>query len=84
MDEGRRGGWIQTFSGVRFWPMDPRGEEMVIGDIAHSLSFCCVGSMVTAGASIRLRSIRSTPPGWWGRFLARFREIFPALVPVGR
>jgi len=37
----RRGDWIQTYSGVAFWPLDPRVEEIRIEDIAHSLSLQC-------------------------------------------
>ena len=37
----RRGEWIQTFSGGRFWPLDPRPEDVYIGDIAHALSMKC-------------------------------------------
>jgi 5'-deoxynucleotidase YfbR-like HD superfamily hydrolase len=32
------GGWQQTFSGGRFFPLDPRVEEIFIEDIAHGLS----------------------------------------------
>ena len=34
----RIGGWIQTYSGQAFWPLDPRPEEIHIQDIAHALS----------------------------------------------
>jgi hypothetical protein len=34
----RKGGWTQTFSGVQFWPLDPRPDEIHIQDIAHALS----------------------------------------------
>lgn len=34
----RRGDWKQTFSGVAFWPLDPRPEEIRIVDIAHALA----------------------------------------------
>ncbi|MBZ0268685.1 phosphohydrolase [bacterium] len=34
----RRGGWIQTFTGKQFWPLDPRAEDVDIVDIAHALS----------------------------------------------
>jgi hypothetical protein len=34
----RKGGWIQTYSGRPFWPIDPRPEEIYIEDIAHALS----------------------------------------------
>lgn len=37
----RKGDWMQTFSGVQFWPLDPRPEEILIEDIAHSLSNQC-------------------------------------------
>jgi len=33
--------WIQTFSGRRFWPLDPKPEDVCIEDIAHSLSMLC-------------------------------------------
>lgn len=36
-----RGGWIQTLSGGRFYPADPRPEEMHIHDIAGALSKLC-------------------------------------------
>jgi hypothetical protein len=34
----RFGGWIQTYSGRPFWPLDPRPEDVFIRDIAHALS----------------------------------------------
>lgn len=37
----RRGEWIQTFTGRRFWPLDPRPEDISITDIAHALSMKC-------------------------------------------
>lgn len=37
----RKGDWIQTFSGVCFYPLDARTEEIRIGDIAHALSLQC-------------------------------------------
>ncbi len=37
----RRGDWFLTFSGVQFWPMDPRPDEVRIEDIAHALSRVC-------------------------------------------
>lgn len=39
--DDRRGQFIQTFSGRRFWPMDPRSEEVAIEDIAHALGMQC-------------------------------------------
>jgi hypothetical protein len=37
----RIGNWIQTYTGVQFFPLDPRIEEIVIEDIAHALSMTC-------------------------------------------
>ena len=37
----RIGDWIQTYSGRRFWPLDPRPEEICIEDIAHALAHQC-------------------------------------------
>jgi 5'-deoxynucleotidase YfbR-like HD superfamily hydrolase len=34
----REGNWITTFTGKRFYPLDPREEDIDIVDIAHSLS----------------------------------------------
>jgi len=38
---GRQGGWTMLSSGRRFWPFDPRPEDVDIGDIAHALSHVC-------------------------------------------
>jgi hypothetical protein len=40
-ESGRNGNWMQTYSGRQFWPLDPRADEVRIGDIAHSLSNAC-------------------------------------------
>lgn len=37
----RRGDFILTYTGVRFWPIDPRPEEVNIADIAHALANLC-------------------------------------------
>lgn len=37
----RTGDWIQTYTGNRFWPLDPRAEEIDIVDVAHALSNQC-------------------------------------------
>jgi 5'-nucleotidase len=37
----RKGDWMTTFSGVQFWPLDARPEEIRLEDIAHSLSQQC-------------------------------------------
>ena len=41
MNVARRGGWIQTYTGRQFWPLDPRIEDIDIHDIAHALSHQC-------------------------------------------
>jgi 5'-deoxynucleotidase YfbR-like HD superfamily hydrolase len=33
--------FIRTFTGKRFWPLDPKPEEVDIEDIAHALSLVC-------------------------------------------
>lgn len=35
------GDWIQTFSGGKFYPLDPRPDQVKIEDIAHALSNLC-------------------------------------------
>jgi len=35
------GDWIQTFTGIRFYPLSPRPEDINIEDIAHALSMKC-------------------------------------------
>lgn len=39
--EQRSGNWMQTYSGVQFWPLDPHHSEIKIVDIAHALSNMC-------------------------------------------
>jgi len=39
--QARNGDWLQTFTGIRFWPLDPRPEEIHINDIAHALAMQC-------------------------------------------
>lgn len=33
--------WMETQSGARFWPTDPRPEDVHVDDIAHALSHIC-------------------------------------------
>ncbi len=37
----RRGDWICTYTGIKFYPLDPRPEEVDIRDIAHALANIC-------------------------------------------
>ena len=41
MSDERKGGWIKTYSGGQFWPLDPRPEEINLADIAHALAHTC-------------------------------------------
>ena len=41
LNMNRIGNWIETYSGNRFYPMDPHDDEIDIYDIAHSLSLQC-------------------------------------------
>lgn len=35
------GGWIQTYTGIKFFPLRPKKEDISIEDIAHALSMQC-------------------------------------------
>jgi len=37
----RTGHWMQTFTGVQYYPYDPRPEDFNLEDIAHALSMLC-------------------------------------------
>lgn len=37
----RKGDWISTYTGKRFFPFDPRAEDIDISDICHALSNTC-------------------------------------------
>lgn len=37
----RKGDFVGTFTGLHFWPLDPRPEEICLEDIAHALSNIC-------------------------------------------
>ena len=41
MNDERRGDWMQTATGRKFWPLDPRPEDVHLEDIAHALSMIC-------------------------------------------
>lgn len=40
-DDKRKGDYMTTYTGVKFWPLDPRAEEVNLEDIAHALSRIC-------------------------------------------
>ncbi len=33
--------WIQTYTGCKFWPLNPRPKDIYIEDIAHGLALKC-------------------------------------------
>lgn len=37
----RQGDWMFTYSGMKFWPLDPRPEEIRLADVSHALSQVC-------------------------------------------
>jgi hypothetical protein len=37
----RKGNFMNTYSGTRYWPIDPRPEDIRIEDVAHHLSLLC-------------------------------------------
>jgi len=37
----REGNWIQTYTGIKFYPFDPKIEDICLEDICHSLSMTC-------------------------------------------
>ena len=55
----RIGDWMQLASGRQFWPLDPRPEEIDIGDIAHALSLLVrFGGHVSRFYSVAEHSVR--------------------------
>lgn len=40
-NQRRKGNYFRTYTGVEFYPLDPRPEDVRIEDIAHSLSLQC-------------------------------------------
>lgn len=40
-DRKRKGSWMQTHTGVSFYPLDPRAADINIEDVAHGLAMCC-------------------------------------------
>lgn len=53
MEQERIGSWMQTFTGRKFFPLDPRIEDIDVRDIAHALSLTCrYGGHVTEFYSV--------------------------------
>lgn len=38
---GRERGWMQTFSGRKFYPLDPQRDDVELADVAHGLAMTC-------------------------------------------
>jgi len=65
-DPDRKGDWMQTYTGVEFYPVDPRPEDIALADVAGALSKICR----YGGHSIRFYSVaehsvlmaRAAPP----------------------
>jgi uncharacterized protein len=54
----RTGNWFTTHSGKKFYPLDPRPEDICIEDIAHSLSHVCrYGGHCAAHYSVAQHSV---------------------------
>src|ERR1035437_4738778 len=65
-------GFIGTFSGLRFWPLDPNPEKILVEDIAHALAHQCrFGGHASRFYSVAEHSVhvsRLCPPddAFWG------------------
>lgn len=58
IDTDRKGSWIATYSGKRFYPLDPRQEDIDINDIIHALSnLCRFGGHCTQFYSVAQHSV---------------------------
>jgi hypothetical protein len=53
LNPSTRGGWIQTASGRRFYPLDARPDEINLLDVAHALANLCR----FAGHTLRFYSV---------------------------
>ena len=68
----RIGDWIQTYSGLAFWPLDPRPDEIRVEDIAHALAMQCrfTGHVrrfySVAEHSVRVSAVCEPADALWG------------------
>lgn len=68
----RKGDWCQTYTGVRFYPLDPRAEEVRIEDIAHHLALltrfggACRKFYSVAEHSVRVSFACAPQDALWG------------------
>ena len=72
----RGGGWLQTWSGRMFWPLDPRDDEVDICDIAHALAHQCrFGGHCRRFYSVAEHCVLLSHAVARGRFLQRFEDL---------
>jgi hypothetical protein len=41
LDDIDETGWMQTYSGRKFWPLAPRAQDVELADVAHGLAMTC-------------------------------------------
>jgi hypothetical protein len=60
-----RGDWLQTYTGKKFHPLDPRPEDICIEDIAHALALICrYNGHCKFPYSVAQHSLLMS---WWGK-----------------
>jgi hypothetical protein len=83
--DGRRGGWIQTYSGGRVWPMDLRTDDVRLQDVAHHLSMkaryagACTDFLSVAQHAVELS--RAVPGGPAVQYAALHHDDTEAFLP---
>lgn len=66
--EERRGHWMRTIGGHKFYPEDPRPEDFRIEEIAHALSMICrFGGHTPVFYSVAEHSVRVCDAIWEAR-----------------
>lgn len=71
-DGERVGDWVQTFTGVAFWPLDPRPDEVHIVDVAHQLAMVC---RFGGAQGVSARLVYTDPAEAWEALVAR--DVLP-------
>lgn len=70
----RNGNFMNTFLGGKYWPLDPRPEDVHIEDVAHHLSLLCRYT----GAVMKFYSVAEH--SYWMSFLVPREHQFAALM----
>jgi hypothetical protein len=73
----RIGDWVGTWSGVKFYPFDPRPEEVELEDLAHHLAGIC---RFTGGTS---RHYSVAEHSYWVSHYCDPRDAFAGLLHDG-